>query len=98
MPSNEFFQKGRISKGVDFNNFKKVSGYYTVAITAEDMPSVNNFPSNVYGYGILLVFKSIDRAVSQIYIPHKIHSLCYRMTFDDGNSWTNWVGLINKVL
>lgn len=94
MSKDGFFLRGRIGNNANINDYKK-TGFYTVGITHSG--SAQNFPEKMYGYGIMLVFTGLDRAIAQIYIPHSItQGIVFRMSFNDGELWYAWNELAIK--
>lgn len=68
------------------------TGMYDVAIaggTTED----KHAPPQKYGYGALTVMEN-TRVLYQLYIPHFVSEMCYRLKYGDG--WSEWNEVVIK--
>lgn len=74
-------------------NDKLIEGRYSIAIS--DDSSVVNFPKGAYGYGNLIVLKSLS-SVTQIYTPHSCDFIYMRVKFD--SNWSKWKKVQTQVV
>lgn len=61
-----------------------IEGRYSIATNTA---SVTNFPNGAYGFGNLIVFKSVS-LVTQMYTPHGCDFIYVRVRFY--NNWGTW--------
>lgn len=82
---------GYIERPIRLNDIEDMdtvinSGYYSIGFEVANTP--NNFPSNSYRYGILLVNNTANN-IMQMYIPHNnTFPIKTRVRFD--GRWNPW--------